>query len=132
MVAAALGGIALGATGCSNSNALGLVRQACGHVHRSLDLYDRASTASSPAAKQAGQAAALAELRLALPLAGSAAGESPQWQALMTTLEESSRVPESVLVRALQQQCADASTGGQPAPPPTTSMPGAPPVSSPG
>lgn len=108
------------AGGCSNSAALALARQACGHVHRSLDLYQAAGAAPTQEGQQAGQAAALAQLRLALPLAASAAGQSAQWQALMTTLEESSRVPESLLVKALQQQCADAAAGGQPVTPPTT------------
>lgn len=115
---------ALGATGvaaCGTSDALALARQACGHVQRSISLYQAAQSAGSPAAQQQKAAAALAELRQALPLAATAAGESAQWQALMTTLTESSRVPESDLVSALQQQCADASAGGQPvAPPPGT------------
>ena len=114
------------AAGCSNTDALTLVRQACGHVQRSIDLYRTAASAPTPAAQQAGQAAALAQLRLALPLAASAAGESAQWQAFMTTLEESSRVPESVLVDALQQQCADVAAGAQPGPPSTTLPPTAP------
>lgn len=110
---AALG--AGGMAGCASSDALALARQACGHVQRSLTLYRAAQGASSPADQQARTQQALGELRLALPLAATAAGEAPQWQALMTTLTESSRVPEGDLVIALQQQCADASAGGQPA-----------------
>lgn len=110
VVALGTGGLA----GCSNSDALALARQACGHVQRSLALYQAAQGSPNPPDQQAKTQAALGELRLALPLAATAAGESPQWQALMTTLTESSRVPESDLVIALQQQCADASGGGQP------------------
>ena len=47
-----------------------------------------------------------------MPIAATAAGEAPQWQALMATLAESSRgVPESYLVGALQQQCNMAPLG---------------------
>lgn len=109
---------ATGTAACGTSDALALARQACGHVQRSISLYQASQSAGTPAARQQQAAAALAELRQALPLAATAAGESAQWQALMTTLTESSRVPESDLVSALQQQCADASAGGQPVVPP--------------
>ena len=112
---------ALGLAGCANGDALSLARRACGHVQRSISLYRTAAADAPGPAQQAAASAALAELRLALPLAATAAGEAPQWQALMTTLSESSRVPESDLVSALQQQCADATTGTQPAPPPGVS-----------
>lgn len=114
---------AIGLSGCANAHALALVRQACTHVERSLDLYQRSSRASSPAVQQAEAAAALQELRAALPLAASAAGENAQWQAFSTTLSESSRVPESDLVVALRQQCADVSSGGQGPSTPTTTLP---------
>ena len=119
---AALG--AGGLAGCATSDALALARQACGHVQRSLALYRAAQGSPTPADQQAKTQAALGELRLALPLAATAAGESPQWQALMTTLTESSRVPEGDLVIALQQQCADSSGGGQPGPATTGPAPG--------
>jgi hypothetical protein len=116
-----------GAAGCGTAGALALARQACSHVQRSIELYQASQSAGSPANQQGKADAALAELRMALPLAASAAGQSPQWQALMTTLTESSRVPESDLVRALTQQCADARAGGQPIGPPvgpgTTTIP---------
>ena len=121
----ALAGLAaITLSGCSNAHALSLVRQACTHVERSLVLYQQSGRATSPSAQQADAAAALKQLQLALPLAASAAGENAQWQAFMTTLAESSRVPESDLVIALRQQCADVSSGGQgPATPPTTLPP---------
>jgi len=54
----------------------------------------------------------MADLRAALPIAAVAAGQSAQWQPLMTTLSESSRVPEQYLVKALTAECADADGGG--------------------
>ncbi|MHB8594892.1 MAG: hypothetical protein ACYDB3_11285 [Acidimicrobiales bacterium] len=117
---AMLAGVAL--AGCANSDALGLVGQACAHVERSLAEYRAAGRSTVAANADAERAVALAELRLALPLAATAAGEAAQWQALMTTLAESSRVPESDLVDALQQQCSDVQTGNQPpSPSPATS-----------
>jgi hypothetical protein len=114
---------AIGLQGCANSDALGLVRQACVHVQRSLVLYQQSTTAASPGVAQAEGTGALDQLRAALPLAATAAGENAQWDALETTLSESSRVPESDLVRALQAQCADVASGGQG---PTTSTTSAP------
>jgi hypothetical protein len=114
---------ALGLGGCANAHALGLVRQACTHVDHFLTLYHRSTTDLSAAVQQADSTAALQQLRLALPLAATAAGENPQWQAFMTTLSESSRVPESDLVIALSQQCAAVAQGGQAPIPPATSIP---------
>ena len=111
------------ATACSRGDALTLARQACDHVHRSIALYAR-STTDPPASRAADAAAAVAQLRAALPLAATAAGEDSQWQALVTTLSESSRVPESDLVPALQAQCADTATSGStPTVPSTTAAP---------
>jgi hypothetical protein len=111
--------LALGAglTGCASGAALGLVQQACRHVSVSLSLY-RAALAT-PDAERAAQerAQAGAQLQLASPLATEAAGESPQWQALMATLAENSRLPESDLVGALQAQCAAAQNSGNSVPP---------------
>ncbi|MHB8438064.1 MAG: hypothetical protein ACYDD4_02730 [Acidimicrobiales bacterium] len=106
--------LAAGLSGCANARANGLVGQACVHVEASLRLY-RASVSAPPDVQMADQAAALAQLRLALPIAAQAAGESPQWQAFMTTLSESSRVPESDLVQALSDQCANSGTPPAPA-----------------
>ncbi|MDE3086769.1 MAG: hypothetical protein KGJ77_08380 [Acidobacteriota bacterium] len=111
------------ATACSRGDALALARQACGNVQRSIALYDRSTTEPS-AARQADAAAAVAQLRAALPLAAKAAGEDSQWQALVTTLSESSRVAEADLVPALRAQCADAATSGStPTVPSTTVAP---------
>ena len=106
--------------GCAHGDALALVHKACGHVDRSLALYQQSTADASPAAAQADSAAALQQLRDALPLAATAAGEDATWQAFVTTLSESSRVPESDLVIALREQCASVASGQGPAPPPTT------------
>jgi hypothetical protein len=121
---------ALGLLGCANSDALALVQRACTHVRESLALYQRSAKDPSPAAAQSDHTAALEQLQTALPLAATAAGENPQWDAFMTTLSESSRVPEADLVRALEAQCAGVSAGGPtsttsttPAPVPTNPEP---------
>lgn len=115
---------AVGLSGCATSHALALVRQACRHVDSSLSLYQASTTTASGASAQADSAAALQQLRDALPLAATAAGENAQWDAFMTTLSETSRVPESDLVIALRQQCADVASGGQNSnTPPTTAAP---------
>ena len=118
----ALGG-AVG--GCADSAALGLVRQACGHVQRSLTFYRASESATNPTTAARDRNAAQSQLETAAPLAAEAAGEAPQWQALMATLSENSRLPEANLVPALQQQCAAVRSGGTPGPtlPPTTLPP---------
>jgi hypothetical protein len=82
---------------------------ACQHVESSLRLYAQAN-----AAERSGQtvlagarrSSALEQLRIALPLASSAASGDGDWQPLMATLSESNRVPEAYLVNALTQQCS--------------------------
>lgn len=99
-------------SGCAGSHGLALARQACNDVNRSLAIYQ--SSQKLPASEsQAEQEQALSQLRAALPIAASAAGEDSQWQALMTTLSESTRVPESGLVHALSAQCAVVESSGQ-------------------
>jgi hypothetical protein len=111
--------------GCANSNGVALARQACQHVERSLALYRDSLHAVSPAVTAAKQGKALAELHDALPIAATAAGEAGQFQGLMSTLEESDHLPESLLVHALGEQCAAANSNGEPlpTPPPTAGTP---------
>ena len=99
-------------TGCSNGAAQGLARQACTHVDQALRLFVRAQSEGTGPQAVADQTASISELRAALPIAAVAAGQSAHWQALMTTLSESARVPESYLVHALTAQCADAQSSG--------------------
>jgi predicted nicotinamide N-methyase len=126
-VAAILGA---GLAGCANSAALGLVRQACQHVTMSIKFYDAARTAPDAQRAAHDREQAQDQLQIASPLAAEAAGQSPQWQALMATLAENSRLPEANLVSALQDQCASVYNGGAPVPTlPSTTLP-APPTSS--
>ena len=110
-------GLALG--GCAYTNGVALAQQACAHVERSVALFTNSEHGRAPAAAAQDRAKALAQLRQALPIAARAAGDSGEWQALMTTLSESSRVPERLLVHALRRQCRIA-LAGEPLPPPTT------------
>ena len=120
--AGALGGLvmlAVGLTACSNQQGVDLARQACQHVDRSLALYRTSLEDPGTAASGARQTQAMTQLRDALPLASSAAGDAAQFQGLMSTLAESDHLPESLLVHALSAQCAAAQSNGitpQPAP----------------
>ena len=79
-------------------------RAACGHVATSLALFRQSGHDGAHAAAE--RASALDQLRLALPEAALASTKDTTWDALVTTLSETSRVPEANLVHALTQQCA--------------------------
>jgi hypothetical protein len=117
--------VVCGLAGCATHDGTDLARQACQHVNRSITLYDASLHASSPGEASAQQAQAVAQLRDALPIAATAAGEAGQFQALMATLDESDHLPESLLVHALGEQCAAADSNGglAPTPPPTAQTP---------
>ena len=85
--------VACGLAGCASHDGTDLARQACQHVERSLALYQASLHAPSPAVATAKQAQAVAQLRDALPIAATAAGEAGQYQALMATLDESDHLP---------------------------------------
>ena len=127
LIAVLVLGVTLAA--CSN-NGLSLAKQACGHINRSFSLLERAKHGSDPSEVSDLQQQAYDQLRDALPIAAQAANHDGQWQALMTTIAESNRVPESTLTTALAAQCqeADSSAFGEPAPP--TSIPPPAPVQS--
>jgi hypothetical protein len=130
-------GLSVGLTGCANGDALGLVRQACHHVKLSLALYHESERETNATVAADDRAQAQDELQAASPLAAQAAGQAPQWQALMATLAETSRLPEADVVPALQLQCAVAQNGGATVPTlPGTTLPGTtlpgPPGTSPG
>ena len=114
---------------CGNGGAT-LAREACGHISRSITLLHESQDRSDPTRSGQLQKEAYQELRKALPLTAEAAYDDGQWQALMTTVSESNRVPETTLVPALQAQCSDAdqSPFNQPSPP--SSIPPPAPVSS--
>jgi hypothetical protein len=119
--------LGFGLTGCADSAALGLVRQACHHVRLSLALYRQAQNQPDATLAADERSRAASQLQTASPLAAEAAGQAPQWQALMATLAENSRLPESDLVSALRQQCAVVQTGGTTVPNvPDTTLPAPP------
>jgi hypothetical protein len=93
-------------------------------VDQSLALYRVSLSNPNPVLAARQRAQASAELQAAQPLATVAAGEAPQWQALMATLAENARLPESDLVVALRDQCAVAENDGALIPnTPNTSLP---------
>ncbi len=123
-------GLAIGLSACGSSGT-GLAQQACSHVNRSIVLLTRAEHEADATSAGSLRQRAYDQLRDALPIAAEAAYHDGQFQALMTTVAESNRVPETTLVSALRAQCqaADSSTFGQPAPP--SSIPPPAPTSSP-
>jgi len=126
---AGAGLLSAGLAGCADQAAFGLVQQACHHVEISLSLYRSSQSQSDPALAAHDLAQAQSQLQTASPLATEAAGEAPQWQALMATLAENTRLPESDLVHALSAQCASVRDGGNlvPTQASTTTLPPPPP-----
>ncbi|MGO9028103.1 MAG: hypothetical protein ACLQOZ_05680 [Acidimicrobiales bacterium] len=114
------GGIGLAACGGGGT---ALARQACVHIDRSITLYQRSTDDTDPTRSAALSQQAYIELRQALPLAALAASQDGQYQALMTTVSESSRVPEVDLITALTAQCAAATSSDNGEPPPPSSIP---------
>jgi hypothetical protein len=114
----------IGLSACSSAGT-SAARQACTHVANSISLYSRSTSATDPSTAQRLADQAALQLSDALPLAAQAAGEDNQWQALMTTVSEFGRVPESDLVPALTAQCAeaDSSNADEPVPPPSVPPP---------
>ncbi len=120
-------GVALSACGTSGT---GLAQQACSHINKSISLLHKAERESDAELASKLRQEAYVQLRTALPIAAEAAYHDGQYQALMTTVAESSRVSETTLIPALQDQCqmADSSIFGQPSAP--SSIPPPAPVSS--
>ncbi|MGH8989514.1 MAG: hypothetical protein ACRDXC_13125 [Acidimicrobiales bacterium] len=120
-------GAALLLGGCANSG-VGLARAACVHVYESIHLYEEAGHAKSAAASRAKVDEATSELDRALQLAAQANSANPEFNPLMTTLQETGRTPESNLIPALRAQCEAAQTSTQspvPGPTPGTAPAGA-------
>lgn len=114
-------GVLLSACG---DNGTSLAKQACTHVNLSISLLHESDERTDQAQAAHLKERAYVELLAALPIAADAAGHDSQWQALMTTISEGNRVPETTLVNALTAQCkvADSSTFNQ-APPPSSIPP---------
>jgi hypothetical protein len=115
---------------CGGDQGTALARQACTHINRSMTLLNEAQ--KQPAADENGKLAQQAynQLRMALPIAAEAANSDGQWQALMTTVSESNRVPEATLEPALVAQCGQADQSPFNQPPPSGSIPPPAPASS--
>jgi hypothetical protein len=94
------------ASGCAAQDGAALAKQACGYVNSSISLYESSLSPAHRSESTHLQDQAYDQLQLGLQPSAIAAGDDPKWQGLMTTISESSRVPEGVLVSALQQQCA--------------------------
>jgi hypothetical protein len=107
--------LGLAVSGCGGGG-LTLARQACVHVNASLNLYARSLRTSHAAQAARDRTKAIEQLEAALPLAARATSTDPQWNPLMTTLEEIGRNSEANLVRALRSQCAQADSSGEQAP----------------
>jgi len=125
-------GLGSALSACGSGNGTALAKQACTHVDRSIGLLKESALQSDKTDAARLTQRAYIELRDALPIAAKAAYLDGQWQALMTTVSESNRVPETTLTTALAAQCrvADSSTFDQ-APPPSSIPPPAPVTSSP-
>jgi hypothetical protein len=110
------GGIGLSACGGGGTT---LAQQACVHIDRSIALYRQSTRDTDPSQSASLSEQAYLQLRQALPLTAQAANQDGTYQALMTTVAESSRVPEAHLITALTAQCAvaNASSNGEPPPP---------------
>jgi len=101
---------------------LTLAREACVHVKSSLRLYAASQSDTSAAATD--RTRAIEQLEVALPLAAQATSDDPQWNPLMTTLQEIGRNSEANLVDALRAQCAQADTPNEQPPAVPSTLPG--------
>jgi hypothetical protein len=116
---------------CGGDDGTTLARQACSHINQSIALLDKAQLLPVGSDRGSLDQRAYDQLRLALPIAAEAAYHDGQWQALMTTVSESNRVPEATLEPALVAQCGQADQSNFNQPPPPSSIPPPAPVSSP-
>lgn len=122
-------GIGTALSACGNDGET-LARQACTHINRSIALLKESDAPAERSQSTQLAQEAYSQLRQALPIVSQAAYADGQWQALMTTVSESNRVPESTLVTALQAQCGSADSSPFNQPPPPSSIPPPAPVSS--
>ncbi len=126
--------VALGASlaACGNQG-IGLARQACSDVGRSITLLHQADRPQSSSSAAQLNHRAYVELLAALPIAAEATYVDNQWQALMTTLSQSSQLPEARLVPALEAECrvANSSVFNQAPPPSSIPPPAVTPTSTP-
>lgn len=111
LVALALAGVAL--SSCGTSGALTDARASCVLVQRALAIQSRSEAPDLSAAQRAAlEGRAMSELLKATPAAAEATSIDGSWNALMTTINESERVPLKNLVPSLTRLCrvADSSS----------------------
>lgn len=107
----ALAGLAL--SGCGVGQAVSDARGACVFVHKAVVIEKSSQAAGLSAVRvQTLQANAMAELLKASPLAARATSSDGSWNPLMTTINESERVPFVDVEPALTRLCqvADSSS----------------------
>jgi hypothetical protein len=97
--------------GCGNGGQA-LAQQACTHVNRSLALYAEVQRHPHAPGAAGERRQATAQLQTALPLAARANSSNPQFNPLMTTLEDAGSNSEGKLVSALRVQCEAADHPG--------------------
>jgi hypothetical protein len=98
---------------CGTSGAVGDARASCVLVKRAIALQTQSETPHLSAAQRASiQGRAMSELLKATPKAADATSIDGSWNALMTTINESERVPLKNLVPSLRRLCqvADSSS----------------------
>ncbi len=113
LVVVALFTSALLLSSCGTGGAVADARAACRSVHRALATQRRSQAAGISGARRDDlENLALAQLLRATPAAAAATSIDGSWNALMTTINESERVPLDNLVPALTRLCrvADSST----------------------
>jgi hypothetical protein len=98
---------------CGTNSAVSDARKSCVDVTRALAIERQSEQPGLSGAKQRSlEAAALSRLLKATPFAAAATSADGSWNALMTTINESERVPLANLVPSLTRLCkvADSST----------------------
>lgn len=111
LVAIVLTGVVL--SSCGAGGAVTDARAACVVVKRAIILENRSDAPSLSAARRATlEGQAMSELLKATPKAADATSLDGSWNALMTTINESERVPLKDLVPSLTRLCrvADSSS----------------------
>lgn len=111
LVALVLAGVTLSA--CGAGGAVNDARSSCRLVKRALAVQAQSEFAGiSAATRTTLQAKAMNELLKATPMAAAATSADGSWNALMTTINESERVPLQNLVPSLTRLCkvADSSS----------------------
>lgn len=97
-------GIALSA--CGSGSAVSEARTSCHYVAGALVLQAKSEVKGlSPAARNALQGRAMAELLKGTSSAAAATSSDGSWNPLMTTISEAERVPLQDLVPALTRMC---------------------------